>query len=187
MFLLILCRSIQAQVTISLEQAANYLDTPDGIPEDVTYVKDINNKLPVFVGIWSGISEGKIIELHLNQFLHLPKSTHGFKIDQIAGRLLIKDQNTYEVLYNTLNITDNEKTSFIGFYFINGAYVMNFSNNNDTSCLDIGEVYISVNASTLVNMTLNFYRSQDIIIEGKCPNFDTYVPILPKTVRLVKQ
>jgi hypothetical protein len=176
-----------AQVTISLEQQANYLDSPDGIPEDVTYIKDINNTLPKFVGTWIGIADGKIVELHINQFLHLPTSSDGIKIDKLSGRLLVKEQTTNIVLYSTLNISNNEETFLTGGYINNEAYVMNFSNKNDSYCMDGGEVFLWVNNNTLTDMILNFHRTQDIIIEGKCPNFDTYVPILPKTVRLVKQ
>lgn len=186
--MLTLSISTKAQVTISLEQADAYLSTPDGIPEDVSYVKDVNHILPKFVGVWKGMADGKTVELHLNQFLHLPSSADGFKIDQIAGRLLIKDQATGSVLYNTLNVTNNEDTDFKGYYPINGSYVMIFSNKNDiNNCMDDGKVYISVNNTTLVNMTMNFYRTQEIMFEGQCPNFATYIPILPRTVHLVKQ
>ncbi len=187
LILLILSISVEAQVIISLEQAEAYLGTPDGIPEGITYIKDINNRLPKFVGTWIGASDGKIIELHLNQFLHLPENSDGFKLDQIAGRLLIKDQNTGIVLYNTLNVTNNEETWLEGHYFINNSYVMIFSNKNDTYCMDSGEVYLSLDNAMLTNMNLNFYRTQDIYIEGSCPNFDTYIPILPKNIQLVKQ
>ncbi|MRX47276.1 DUF6705 family protein [Pedobacter puniceum] len=185
--IILISLTVQAQVIISLEQAEAYLGTPDGIPEDVTYVKDVNNILPKFVGIWKGTADGKIIELHLNKFLHLPSSADGFKIDLLAGRLLIKDQVTGAILYNTLNISDDEETWLEGSYPINGSYVMHFENKNDTYCMDGGEVYISVNNTTLTNMTFNFYRTQDIYVEGKCPNFETYVPILPKRIQLVKQ
>lgn len=176
-----------AQVTISLEQAENYINSPDGIPEDVVYAKDINNRLPKFVGVWKGTANGKSIELHLNRFLHLPESTEGFKIDQIAGRLLIKDSATGQILYNTLSISNDEKTYLLGFYFINNSYVMNFANINDNYCMDDGEVYLSISSNDLTTMKLNFLRTQEWRSPSDCPNFSTYVPILPKTVLLTKQ
>jgi hypothetical protein len=187
LMLLIISISTQAQVIISLEQADAYKSSPDGIPEDVTYVKDVNNILPKFVGVWKGTADGKIVELHLNKFLHLPSTADGMKIDKLAGRLLIKDQATGAILYNTLNITDNEETWLEGSYPINGSYVMNFSNKYDiNNCMDEGKVYLSMNNNN-VDMILDFFRTQEIMIGDQCPNFDTYIPILPKRVRLLKQ
>ncbi len=180
--------SSHAQVIISLEQGASYLGSPDGIPEDVTYIKDINNRLPTFVGIWKGTANGKLIELHLNQFLHLPESVDGFKLDQLAGRLLVKDANSGQVLYNTLNITNNEATSFSGYYFQNTNYIMEFRNINDNYCKDNGQVYVEVLNSDPSKMKLNFFRSREHIVNGGgCPNFSTYVPILPYSFILTRQ
>lgn len=186
--LFFLSTGLQAQVIISLEQAANYKSSPDGIPEGVTYVKDINNRLPTFVGIWKGVTDGKSVELHLNKFLHLPQSADGFKLDQMSGRLLIKDVTSNQILYNTLNIANDEQTSFEGYYFINTSYVATFRNINENYCRDLGEVYLEVLNSDPNKMKLVFFRSQEIIVTGGgCPNFSTYVPILPKSIMLMRQ
>lgn len=57
--------SVRAQEIISLEQAVEYNSTDDGIPDDVEYVKDINNKLNQFVGTWKGSYKGNNYEITL--------------------------------------------------------------------------------------------------------------------------
>ena len=37
--------SINAQNTISLDQAYQYINGNEGIPDNVSYIKDINNKM----------------------------------------------------------------------------------------------------------------------------------------------
>ncbi|MBK0384449.1 hypothetical protein I5M32_15900 [Pedobacter sp. SD-b] len=187
--MLLISISSYAQRTISFAEAAAYKNNPEGIPEDVSYVKDVDNKLPKFVGTWKGVAAGKSIELHLKQILHLPEDEYGFKLDQLVGRTLIKDASTGDTLYNTLNIIDDNNTGFQGsYYFYNENYSMYFFNLNDDFCMDWGDVSITVSPTDPTKLKLYFVRRTGVMMEvSKCPNISTYVPILPKSVELTKQ
>ena len=67
--------SCKAQTTISLEQAYQYSKSDDGIPETVTYVKDINNRLDQFVGTWKGSYNGKNYEFKFIKKLNYNDNT----------------------------------------------------------------------------------------------------------------
>ena len=97
---LIFTISCNAQTTISLEQAYQYSKSDDGIPETVTYVKDTNNRLDQFVGIWKGSYGGKSYEIRFTK--ELKYGDDDPKWDRVFGKVLIKDSKG-NILHNTLN------------------------------------------------------------------------------------
>lgn len=173
-----------AQSTISLEQADEFNKSPDGIPDNVTYVKDINNRLNQFVGTWKGNYDGKSYE-----FRFVKRKKYGrFSVewDKIVGRASVSIGNT--TVYNTLDELDDCKTYFRGSSFQNNVYTLYFIAN--IHCNDSGDIFIEVSPSNPNPMTLYFVRDIDILvdIEKKCPNYSSYVPLMPsKKMILVKQ
>ncbi|MHA6728324.1 DUF6705 family protein [Chryseobacterium sp. A301] len=173
-----------AQSTISLEQAMEFRNSPDGIPDNVTYVKDINNRLNQFVGTWKGNFDGKSYE-----FRFVKREKYGrytVEWNDIVGRASVSIGNS--TVYNTLNELDDNKTYLWGYSIQNNVYTLNFIANID--CNDSGDLFIEVSPSNPNQMTLYFVRDIDILvdIEKKCPNYSSYVPLMPsKKMILVKQ
>lgn len=66
-FLLSSC-AVNAQQTLSIEQAAQFTDNENDLPEDTTQVHDLNNILDPFVGTWNGSYNGNSIKLKVFKY-----------------------------------------------------------------------------------------------------------------------
>ncbi|PKF76249.1 DUF6705 family protein [Chryseobacterium sp. PMSZPI] len=174
----------KAQSVISLEQAYEYSKSDDGLPEAVTYVKDINNRLDQFAGTWKGAYNGKQYEFRFIKKVNFGE--YSVKWDKIIGRFMVKD-GAGNLLYNTINEPNDNNTRFWGFKLQNRVYEMSFVGNIEY-CNDSGVVFIEVSKNNPNIMYLNFSRDQGAYNPEKCPNYSTYVPLLPKEkMTLMKQ
>ena len=178
--LLITIVSCKAQ-TISLDQLSQ---CESGNCPNYTSIKDTNNRLNKFAGIWKGThTDGRTYEFHFtkkNDFI-----LYGGKPrDMIIGRILIKASNGTE-LENTISSIDGQ-THFSGVEFDKNLikYQMYYSGNAE--CNDKGYVYISFpDPNNLNQMRLVFIQDMDII--ASCP--DGYKTVMPdaKILLLTKQ
>lgn len=181
--------SCKAQVFGTLEQfeeCSNRPNSDDGCPdlENITYVKDTNNRLDQFVGIRKGSANGKQYEIKLEKktnYKFFPDSATSW--DMIIGRILIKD-NSGNIIYNSMSKADN-KTSFFGDNFQHRGYVMYFVGNY--KCLESGDVFIETRLNNPNEMKLFYSQDKDGLITSpsQCPNFDTFVPLLPTEVMIL--
>lgn len=172
--------SCKAQ-TISLDQLSQCENKPDC--PDYIYLKDTNNRLNKFVGVWKGTyTDGRTYEFHFvkkeNDY------SFGKYWDILIGRLLVKNQSGQELI-NTLSVSD-ENTLFSGYYFDKNLikYKMYYSGNAE--CNDKGYVYLSFpDPNNLNQMKLVFIQDMDII--ASCPN--GYKTVMPhaKAITLTKQ
>lgn len=186
LFLIII--SCKAQVIGTLEQFEECQKRPtrgEGCPDldNITYVKDTNNRLDQFVGIWKGFYGGKQYEIHFEKQLQWGED---IKWDRVFGRMIIKD-NAGNIIYNSLNRSLSESGLLKGGNFQNRSYVMHFVGNYD--CLESGDVFIEIRINNSNEMKLFYSQDKDGILNpAKCPNFSTYVPLLPtETMILTKQ
>jgi hypothetical protein len=46
--------SCKSQAIVPVETRIDYIHTGDGVPETITYFKDVNNLLDKYVGVWKG-------------------------------------------------------------------------------------------------------------------------------------
>ncbi|MDY3348017.1 hypothetical protein PG605_12040, partial [Riemerella anatipestifer] len=157
-----------AQRTISLAQAYEYSKSPNGIPEDVSYAKDINGDLNRFVGTWKGIYNGKTYEFNFVKKLNDDK--YEVRWDFLIGRLKITDRNG-KIIYNTFN-EDDDKTYFSGWTFQRRTYMMDFIAN--TECNDSGVVFMEVYSKQPNKMRLYMDRDKIWYNPERCPNYETY-------------
>ena len=177
----------KAQSVISLEQAATYKG--DSLfPATVNYVKDINHKLDPFIGIWKGSNAGWLYEVRFTKKtawdFGLPGD--GIKWDLLIGRVLVKDSLTNQVLYNTLDSTD-DKTHFSGDNFgTPRVYNMYFGANSE--CYDWGDVAIVMHPTDTTKMTMFFDRNVEWVDPSTCPGgYANYKTMLPARMGLTKQ
>ena len=175
--------SCKAQSIISLEQAAIYNKSDEGLPETVTYVKDINNRLDQFVGTWKGSYGGKNFVIKFIKLINYGE--YSVKWDEIIGNLLITDNNG-NVLHNSFNTDFKQAGNLKGYNFQNRSYVLGFVANS--YCNDSGDVFIEVRKNNPNEMTLYFMRDTGIYDPKKCPSYSSYVPLLPEDkMTLIKQ
>lgn len=69
--------------------------SPSDIPNNA-YIKDINNELDKFVGLWKGNWNGKTVYLELRKiksYSSVPGDTHPYYFDEIQGERKIIDSN----------------------------------------------------------------------------------------------
>ncbi|KIC63052.1 DUF6705 family protein [Chryseobacterium taiwanense] len=180
--------SCKAQVVGTLEQFEECASRPnhdEGCPdlENITYAKDTNNRLNPFVGTWKGVFGGKQYEIKLEKKLQVGEGT--VKWDRIIGRMLVKDSSG-NIIYNSMDKPDNN-TFFSGYNFQHRAYIMDFFGNVEY-CNDSGVVFIEISQNNPNIMYLSFDRDKGAFDPVKCPNYSTFVPLLPKTkMTLTKQ
>jgi len=163
--------------TISLDELSQCENKPDC--PDYIYLKDVNNRLDKFVGIWKGTyTDGRTYEFNFTKKQN--DYTFGKYWDLLKGRLLVKNSNNQE-LVNTLNFSD-ENVRFSGFIFDKNLkkYQMHYSGN--AACNDKGFVYLSFPDSDNVNqMKLVFMQDMDIV--SKCP--DGYKTVIPDSKEII--
>lgn len=184
--------SCKAQVIGTLEQFEECRNRPnrdqEGCPdlENITYVKDTNNRLNQFVGTWKGNFGGKQYEIKLEKKVNYKDEPNDdLSWDRIIGRILIKD-NSGNIIYSSMNKADNE-TFFFGFNFQKRVYVMHFIGNYD--CLESGNVFLETRLNNSNELTLFYSQDKDGLLNpAKCPNFSSFVPLLPtQKMNLIKQ
>lgn len=181
--ILMFALSCQAQRIISLEEAYTYSRSADGIPEDVSYVKDTNNRLDQFVGTWKGSANGKYYTIQFVKLINYGE--YSIKWDEILGNILITDTGG-NVLHNSFGQSYDAVGNLTGLNFQRNTYMMYFAANG--ACNDSGNVFVEVKKLNPNEMTLYFMRDTEFIDPIKCPNYTTYVPLLPKDkMTLVKQ
>ncbi|MEY8759711.1 DUF6705 family protein [Chryseobacterium tongliaoense] len=184
---LLMMISCKAQVIGTLEQFEECQKRPnrdEGCPDldNITYVKDTNNRLNQFVGTWKGSFAGKQYEIHFEKIIQFGDD---IKWDRIFGRMIIKN-NSGTIIYNSLNKSLSETGLLRGSNFRGRVYLLSFVANS--YCNDSGEAFIEISKTNPNQMTLFFDRDKTSFNPAKCPNFSTYVPTLPKDkMILIKQ
>jgi len=180
--------SCKAQNTISLEQAAVYPEQPDGrmLPPNTTYLKDINNSLNKYVGMWKGNFNGKTYEFKFIKQINYGSPDGNIRRDRLIGRIRIKDSNG-TIIFNNFNEPNDNETFFFGTNFQPNleAYMVYFVGRSE--CVEYGNVYLRMLPSTPNQMTVFFHPDNDINVEGSCPT--DFQPTIPyqKTIYLTKQ
>ena len=178
--------SINAQNTISLDQAYQYINSNEGIPDNVSYIKDINNKLDPFIGIWKGSYDNKVFEIKFEKKINDGNSDLFW--DRLYGRLLVKNSINGAVVFNSMsnNLADTGVMS--GFTFQRNTYMLDFVYKSE--CNDVGMVYIEKSNNIPNSITLYFNRNSNLIYDmsSQCPNYKNYNTLLPSNkITLTKQ
>ena len=180
-FLALSCKS---QI-VSLETAA---ECSEAYPcPNFTYVKDINNTLNKYIGIWKGTYNGKVYEMKFNKNLY--EGFTGIKSDELAGRLRISiPGNLTLTIFDNFNEPDDKKTRFSGLGLTDDlqGYALVFGGPFTRGCMNRGTVAIRLNANNPNQMRVIYQSAQDIVV-GECPSsFSQTLPELQE-ILLTKQ
>ncbi|PNW10938.1 hypothetical protein C1637_25030 [Chryseobacterium lactis] len=163
--------------------------SPADIPNNA-YIKDINNELDQYVGLWKGTWNGKILYLDLKKVKYHYDGNHPYYIDKILGeRKVATSDGTIEI--DRISNFDYISPEFRGIYKslrFAGKKTLTFSPKNmcrKTATLEITSFTIS-------QMTLHF-EYEPSPIDSNCQHngyIDQYgdFPInFPKDIVLTKQ
>lgn len=157
--------SCKAQI-LPIENLKNYLEIGEGIPENTTYIKDVNNLLNKYEGIWIGNHSNKIFELHIEKETQI---SDGVAEDLLLIRYKVIDTSN-NIIYNNLDVYDDTDVSIIrGYYLSTKAYVLNYPNPN-APCGLHGEIFISVSEDNLNQMKLILVEDSEMVNTSDCPN-----------------
>ncbi len=171
---------------IPIEEHIHYLDNEIEIP-DGTYIKDVNNKLDKFVGVWRGQYNKRNYEFKVIKIIH-----HSRVRDFMRDKLMIKYKITKmngDIIENTMGVSDISDLIIDGRYLSqSGAYVL-YYHGKDAICGQSGDIYISVHQSNHNKMSFKLLPEGDIVLEEDCPNGEAeqYFPIEANGLTLTKQ
>jgi hypothetical protein len=89
--------------------------SPSDVPNN-SYIKDTNNELNKYVGLWKGDWNGKTVYLELKKvktYSSNPSNTHSYYIDEIVGERKIIDTNGI-IEIDRISIFGSDGTEFNG-------------------------------------------------------------------------
>jgi len=166
LILILTTLSCKAQI-LPLENCVNYIDQEDtGIPENITYIKDVNNLLNKYIGVWIGNYDNKAYELRITK-----TTTHddGISVDELRVKHKITDNNG-NVIEDTTTLQDDNYLVISGMHIgRSGSYFLNYI-GNEADCGQFGTMLISVGYNNSNNnMRLGLHIGRDIIT-ADCPN-----------------
>lgn len=163
--------SCKAQTIATLQQMEECSNRPnrdkEGCPDlqDVTHVKDTDNRLNKFVGTWKGTFNGKQVELKLEKKEDFGK--WDVKWDQLNGKLKIKDSQG-NVLFDSFSNPENKANPY-GNNFQRAVYEMRFYGINN--CNDSGTVFIEIKSTPINGSKMRLFYSRDgnVVDTAACP------------------
>lgn len=115
-FILFSTLSCKAQI-IPIESKKNYIGTGISLPDNVTYIKDVNNILDRYVGIWKGDYDGKNYQLIITKYIN---TYNGIMEDCLLMRYLITGVNG-AIIEDTRILSDNSP------YVVESRYLQNIT------------------------------------------------------------
>jgi hypothetical protein len=175
---------------ISYKAQTYPLDTSPGNIPNNAYIKDTNNELDKYVGLWKGTWNGKTLLLQLKKVKYHYNESQPYFIDKILGeRKVISSDGTIEI--DRIANFDNTSPEFRGMYKSlrnQGKQSIDFSPKN--MCQKTGT--LDIVSFTPNQMTLHF-EYEPSSIDPNCQH-NAYVdqygdfPInFPKDIILTKQ
>ncbi|MDC1265619.1 hypothetical protein N8009_02370 [Flavobacteriaceae bacterium] len=160
--------SCKAQI-LPIEDLRGYMDIGEGIPENITYIKDVNNLLGKYEGVWIGIYNNKTFELHIEKET---KIYYGTAEDLLLLRYKITDNSNNNIIFDNIDIYDDTNASIIKGYYMSSTgtyYVLNYPNPN-APCGLHGEIFIEVPNTSLNQMKLFLAVGYELLSPDDCPN-----------------
>ena len=173
--------SCKAQI-LPVEEVVNYRNAEEGIPENITYIKDVNHLLDKYIGTWEGADSGKNYEVTINK-ITVESEYRDLTRDELFMRYKITNTNG-TVIINTLPLPDSNTLVLKGEYLDPaGSYVLYYQ-GEDADCGQNGDVFISVYGTNNTQMQL-FLQVYGEVVECTTGYAEQVLPIEP--IILTKQ
>ncbi|WP_281297532.1 DUF6705 family protein [Flavobacterium limnophilum] len=164
-FIILMNLSCKAQI-LSVENKINYINSANGIPKNITYIKDVNNILDKYVGTWKGTYNNRNYEFILTKYTSNYKN---LLEDKLLMRYVISDVNG-TIIEDTRALPDTSPYVIKGDY-VDGSFYELYYGGKESLCGQIGSIIIDIQPSSNNNtMRLFFTPQQDILSLKDCPN-----------------
>ena len=184
LFILIL---ITSMIACKAQQQIYPLNTYYEDVPNYSYMKDLNNYLPQYVGTYKATYQGNEITLFITkEDMHLTDygpNDRKYYQDVLHIKYIVKDIATGAMLEDTQNQpnVNNEIISLRTNDLDNNSLSLFYSG---TTCgLGSGEIILKKINSTQINWS--FWYEKQLLIQGECPNYQSVKVYLPKTFDLI--
>lgn len=168
-------RLVAQEVIMSLDTFTTYAaDEDSSIPDDVTYIKDVNNLLTPFVGTFSGTHGNKVITFEITSYTHQGRILR----DRLNIKYKIEDVNG-TIIVQTMNIPNNSHDIKGLCFTVDGSYMAVYVGFD--GCAQAGTFYLNLYDTTMQPTTtpnqLHLYLDQarELLTTDECPNGTTHV------------
>lgn len=173
-------------IAVTSYKAQTYpLRTFTDIPQNA-YLKDTNNELQFYEGIWKGTWNNKTISITFKKITNKYDDHFKYYRDYLIGKFITKDSNG-QILFDNTAISDDEAKIEGGkFRKVDDKYSLGYI---DSDFCDIMG-YITINFTDSTKSQLQWYFSDwTDIITPDCPyyNANPFPEPLPKEIILTKQ
>lgn len=157
--------SCKSQV-LPVENVVNYINSKDGIPKNITSIKDVNNLLDKFIGTWKGTYDGKTYEFRILKITTKPGRITEEKL--IMRYLITNSDGT--VIEDTRELPDSSPYVIKGNYLDTTTYALVYTGKNSRCGLS-GTIFIDfLQGSNNTKMTLFLAPDSIILDQNSCPN-----------------
>jgi len=164
------------------------LNTNTDVPSNA-YIKDVNNELVPYEGIWKGTWDNKTFSVEFKRIKKYldHKENNPYHKDVLIGKFRVTDSNNL-VLFDNMYLSDNE-TKIEGTRFLlqpSKRYTLFFLDSD--ICNISGDIFISFTNLINTQLSWKFMDTTDIITPN-CPyyNANPFPQPLPKNIILIKQ
>ena len=149
-----------------LEEVKNYINSENGIPKNITYIKDVNNVLDKYVGTWKGTYNNRNYEFRILKITNKPGR---ITEDRLLMRYVISDSNG-TIVEDTRALPDTSSYVIKGDY-LDGSFYELYYIGKESLCGQIGSIIIDIqpNSNNKV-MRMLFLPQQEILSLTDCPN-----------------
>lgn len=94
-------------ISLSCKSQTYPLRTFTEIPEN-SYLKDTNNELPAYEGVWKGQWNNKVIYVTFKKVSNKYKSSLNYYSDRLIARFKVTDLNNTNVFFDNTNLPDDQ-------------------------------------------------------------------------------
>lgn len=157
--------SCKGQV-LPVENKINYINSENGIPKNITYIKDVNNILDKYVGTWKGTYNSRNYEFSILKVTNKPGR---ITEDRLMMRYVILESNG-TIIEDTRALPDTSPYVIAGNYVDTSVYFLDYY-GKESQCGQKGSIIIDLQLNSNNNIMRLFFESQQEIISLKnCPN-----------------
>ncbi|MEI3791592.1 MULTISPECIES: DUF6705 family protein [unclassified Chryseobacterium] len=163
------------------------LNTNTDVPNNA-YIKDLNNELIPYEGIWKGTWDNKTFFLNLKRVKKFMdhKENNPYYKDILAGRFKVLDSSG-NILFDNTSLPDQDtKIEGLGFIKNTNKYMLSYIDPD--ICNITGNIYFNFLDITKSKLDWKFIDTTDII-DSTCQyyNSNPFPQPLPKNIVLTKQ
>ena len=127
------------------------------------HIKDVNNVLDKYVGIWVGTYNNRNYEFRITEFSEV---TEGITNDILHIRYKITDVNG-TIIGNTTNLNSESPLIIIGLYLTNTGFYVSYFVGPNGKCGQSGNLHIIVTENN-TKLGVIFFPEPDIIDGSEC-------------------